>query len=157
MGFRANGDNIEVPGQAVVTLRPSSLDHVTRVRDVNKYRAWVTSLNLNAAAPIDLTVIAIPAEVTKWIPTRAVVYNPTANLSAANLGLYTAAGAGGTNIVAPVALANLTGATTKFQVLAIAAITDHLIVNTIYPRLTVASGVAGSASLFIEFEDIGLI
>lgn len=77
-------------------------------------------------------------------------------MSSATLGLYTAALAGGTAIVAPVLLATLTG-TGKFQSLSIAALTDVITATVLYPRLTVASGVAGTASLMLEFVELGLI
>lgn len=117
-------------------------------------KAYVTGLLLNTAAPADLATLTVLS--TKYVPVRCIVYNPSGNMSSATLGLYTAAGAGGTAIVTPVLLATLTG-TGKFQSLSIAALTDVITATVLYPRLTVASGVAGTASLMLEFVELGLI
>lgn len=154
MAATIDGDNANFPGQVAVLGLPTSLDHTVTLRNAGTRRAFVQNLNLNAAAPSDLSVITVPSAL--YIPVRIFVYRPTANLSAANLGIYTAAGAGGTAIVAPVALASLTAAG-KFQQLTIAAITDAVVATTLYPRLTVASGVAGTVSIVMEFQDLSLI
>lgn len=154
MGVEISGDNINVPGQVAITGEISSLNHVVTARRAGSFRAYVQSLNLNAAAPIDLTSFTVPF--AKYVPVRAIVFDATANLAAATLGLYTASGGGGTAIVAPTLLSNLTGST-KFQSLTIAALTDMVTAQTLYPRLTVASGVAGTASLMIEFVELDLI
>lgn len=154
MATRIDGDNVTVPGQVSVSGAATIITHVITRGPCGLLRSYVKSINLNAAAPIDLTAIPIPSN--RYIPVRCFVYNPTANLAAATLGLYTAAGAGGTAVVAPVLLASLT-AVGKFQALSIAALTDVITDSTLYPRLTVASGVAGTASLVLEFQDLSLI
>lgn len=151
MAFLIEGDNATCPGQIAVGTRATSSQHVVRKVDASKWRVYVLALDLNAAAPIDLAVLTVPS--TKYIPTRAYLVNPTADVSAATLGLYTAAAAGGVAIVAPVALSALT-AVGKFQALSIAALTDAVTAGTLYPRLTVAAGGAGTADLVLEFEDI---
>lgn len=154
MGVTIDGDNIQVPGQIAVVGVPTSSQHVVPNALVGTRRNYVASLNLNAAAPIDLSTLAIDSAL--YIPLRAFVYKPTANLSSATLGLYTAAGAGGTEIIAPTLLATLTG-TGKFQELTISALTSAIVATTIYPRLTVASGVAGTVSLVLEYMDLSVI
>jgi hypothetical protein len=138
----------------IQNLPANSLTALVRNKEGQGLKAYVQGLDLNAAAPIDLTTVTVPSSL--YVPVACYVYGPTANLSSATLGLYTAAGAGGTAIVAPTLLANLTG-TRKFQSLAIAALTDVIIATTLYPRLTVASGVAGTASLVLQFLDLSLI
>lgn len=120
-------------------------------------KAYVTGLLLNTAAPVDLATLTVLS--TKYVPVRCIVYNPSGNMSSATLGLYTATGGGGgggVEIVAPTLLATLTG-TGKFQSLPISAITSVVTAAVLYPRLTVASGVAGTASLMLEFVELGLI
>lgn len=145
MGVQIQGDFVTVPGV------PTLPTHVPRKGDLAVFRAIVRDLDLNAAAPIDLTVL--PINSVKFIPIRAFVLNATANVSGASLALFSAAGGAGVTIITAVALASLTAAG-KFQQLAIAALTDPIVVETLYPRLTVASGVAGTADLMLEFVDI---
>lgn len=156
MGVQISGDNIAVPGQIAVTGLPTSSTHVLRKADVSGYRAIVQNLNLNAAAPIDLTAITIPS--TAWLPKRCFVCNPTANVALATIELRSAAGGAGDDIVAAVVLANMTNAdaNTKAQVLTInASFVDTIYtVSLLYPRLTVAAGVAGTCDLVFEFDDI---
>lgn len=154
MGVRIDGDNITVPGQTAVQGKPTSLLHVARNLDVSRQRAYVQDLLLDSAAPIDLATITINS--TKYIPVAVWAYNPNGNVSAANLGLYTAAGAGGTAIVTPAALASLT-ASTKFQLLTLTALTDVVTATILYPRLTVAAGAGSKCSIVIEFVDLSLI
>lgn len=154
MATRIDGDNVTVPGQVAVSGPATIITHVVTRGLCGVIRAYVKGLNLNAAAPVDLTPISVPS--TQYIPVRCFVYNPTANLAAATLGLYTAAGAGGVAIVSPVLLASVT-AVGKFQALTIAALTDVITATTIYPRLTVAAGVAGTVALVLEFQDLSLI
>jgi len=154
MGVAISGNNITVPGQIDLQGTPTSPNHPVTMRRNGVMRAYVEDLDLNAAAPIDLDVISVDSAL--YVPVRAIVYNPTGNMSSATLGLYTAAGGAGTAIVAPTLLATLTG-TGKFQALTIAALTDMVTATTLYPRLTVASGVAGGASLVVEFVDLSLI
>ena len=151
MAFEIQGNNATCPGQVAVGTRATSGQHVVRKDDASKWRAYVADIDLNAAAPIDLATIAIPS--TKYIPTRVFLVNPSADVSAATLGLYSAAAAGGVEVVAPTLLATLTAAG-KFQVLSVAALTEPLTAETLYPRLTVAAGGAGIADLVVEFEDI---
>lgn len=116
---------------------------------VVRYRllGFVTGVSLNAAAPIDLTAITIDG--SKYIPLYAVVYNASAIGSTAELGLYTAAGAGGTAVVTPAALTGLT-ASGKLHVLTLTAMANApLTAATLIPRLTVAQGTAATADIAI--------
>lgn len=154
MAVRIYNDGIVVPAQVMLQSAPLYRESAVSNGYVGTLKAFVSGLDLNAAAPIDLATLTVAS--SKYVPVRCIVYNPSGNMAAATLGLYTAAAAGGTNIVAPVLLATLTGVG-KFQSLAIAALTDVITATTLFPRLTVASGVAGTASLMIEFVELGLI
>lgn len=144
-----DGGNATIPGQATVSSRPTSAVHVTRRQDVGKLRVIVTGLNLNDSAPVDLTSLDLSLS-SKYLPTEIRAFDATADLSSAELGIYTEAAAAGTAIVAPAALTNLTAAG-KYHDLTIAALTDLITSNTLYPRLTVAAGTAGTASLLLVF------
>ena len=104
------------------------------------------AVNLNTAAPADLTTIKINS--AKYVIKEIVVYNPSATSSTAQLGFYTAAAAGGTLIVTPAALTALTG-TGKFMGMTIAAQTDALTGGSLYPRLTVAQGGSATADIAV--------
>lgn len=154
MPTQISGDNVLVPGQATIQGVPTALDHTVTSRYAGTLRAYVQGLLVNSAAPADLAALTVTS--ARFVPVRVIVYNPTGNMAAATLGLYTAAGAGGVAIVTPVLLAALTAVDT-FQELTIAALASVITATTLYPRLTVASGVAGSVSLMIEFVDLSLI
>lgn len=141
-------------GQVAVAGSPAAATNVVPNKYAGTLKAYVTLLNLNAAAPIDLTTITVGSLL--YVPILAMVYNPTANLSGASLGIYTAPAAGGVTVVTPVGLASLTGVGT-YQALAIAALAGPVTSNLLYPRLTVASGVAGTASLVVEYMELSLI
>jgi hypothetical protein len=106
-----------------------------------------TGLDLNAAAPIDLSTVTING--SKYIPLLIVIYNNSAAAAAATLGLYTAAAGGGTAVVTPVLLADLSAAN-RMQILAVTDLGDApLTAATLYPRLTVAAGGAATADIAI--------
>lgn len=107
----------------------------------------VTGVNLNAAAPIDLSSIAISG--TNYIPLFIVIYNVSASATSATLGIYSQPAAAGVVVVTPVALADLSAAG-KMQILAVTDLGDApLTVATLYPRLTVAAGGAATADIAV--------
>lgn len=107
----------------------------------------VIGVNLNAAAPIDLSSIAITA--TNYIPLFIVIYNVSASATSATLGIYSAPAAAGTVVVTPVALADLSAAG-RMQILAVTDLGDApLTAATLYPRLTVAAGGAATADIAV--------
>ena len=111
-----------------------------------KLLGLVRGVNLNTGAPADLTTIKINS--AKYVITDIVVYNPSATASTATIGFYTAPAAAGVAVVTPAALTNLTG-TGKFMTQTIAALTDVLTGNSLYPRLTVANGGAATADIAV--------
>lgn len=154
MGVQISGNNLSVPGQATISGIPASLDHALTRRYGGTLRAFIGGLNLNAAAPVDLTTLLVPSD--KYVPVRCVVFDPSGNMASATLGLYTQAAGAGTAIVAPTLLASLT-AVGKFQALTIAALTDVITATSLYPRLTVAAGAPGTGAMLLEFIDLALI
>ena len=144
--------NIDVPGQVTIAGAPTSPNHSLRRGDTGRFRAIVRDLDLNGAAPLDLTEISVALS-TKYWPTSILLCNSTANLATAELGIYTAAGAGGTAIVTPAAVSGLSAAD-RVHVMTIAALTAPVTASVLYPRLTVASGVAGTCDLIMDFINL---
>lgn len=116
---------------------------------------------------IDLNTVAdtfIPLQTGKFIVRRITLFDASASLAAgsAQIAVYTAAAAGGTNIVAAAVVTSLTAAT-KFSDRTIAATTDYLKPTAgpvatnagqfgIYFRVTVANGSAATVSCAVEVE-----
>lgn len=154
MATKIIGNDILVPGQVTIEGPPNALQKAITSFYSSRTKGFVKALDLNAAAPGDLATLTVFP--SRYIPVAAWVYNPTANLALATLGLYTAAAGGGTAIITPTLLASLTGVDT-FQELSISALSSVITAQTLYPRLTVASGTAGTAALVIEMIDLTLI
>lgn len=145
--IKVTASQIEVP------VLPTIPTHIPRRQDVASLRAVVLGLNLNAAAPIDLPEINFPSG---WInPIRAVVARPTADLHLAQLGIYSGAGGTGVTVASPQALTNLT-TDDAIHVMTLAVLTKAIQRTKLYPRLTVAAGVAGTADLYVYYEVIEL-
>lgn len=154
MAVRIDPNDIVVPGQVALQSPPAFATSAVPNQYAGTLKAFVRNLNLKAGAPVDLTPLIVAS--SKYVPLGAFVYDPTADLSAATLGLYTAPAGAGTNLIAPVVLASLTGLGT-YQELSIAALASVITATTLYPRLTVDSVNPGTASLVIEFVELGLI
>lgn len=154
MATRIDGDNVTVPGQVSVAGAATQITHVITRGASGVLQAYIKNLDLNAVAPVDLTTLPILS--SRYVPLRCFLYNPTADVSAATLGLYTAASGGGVALVTPVLLANLTAVGT-FQELTINVLTSVVTAVTLYPYLTVAAGAPGAASLVLEYQDLALI
>jgi hypothetical protein len=108
---------------------------------------FVSGVNLNAGAPIDLSSISISG--TSYIPLYIVIYNVSASAASATLGIYTGSGGTGTTVVAPVALSSLTAAG-KFQSLTITSLLNNpLVSSSLIPYLTVAAGSAATADIAV--------
>jgi hypothetical protein len=153
MPVQISGNNIVVPGQALISGPPTSVEHAFRLGDAVFRRAIGRDFDMNAAAPTDVGTITIPTG--KWEPWACLACNSTANLSIAQIGVYTAAGGGGVNLVALTVLASLTGANMS-QVLAIAT-PGQLTATTLYVRLNTAAGVAGTIDMVfvcVELADL---
>ncbi len=121
----------------------------------------LTGIDLNPAAATDYF---IPLQTNKFIVRRVTLFDASTSLASgsAQIALYTAAAAGGTNIVAAAVVTSLT-AKTKFSDRTVAATTDYLTPTAgpvatnagqfgIYFRVTVANGAAATVSCAIEVE-----
>lgn len=98
-------------------------------------------VNLNASAPSDIAELKIAA--SEYLPTRLVIHDVSAAAAASTVGLYTSPGGGGTEIMAPIALAGLTAAN-KCAVIDLSSFADQITSATLYLRLTVAAGSAAT-------------
>jgi len=106
----------------------------------------LTSANMNTTADQAITISA-----AKYIVRRIAATNCSANMTTAAGGVYTAAGKGGTAIVAAVqAYTALTGAT-KFldTTLAGSLATDVLTATTLYLSLTIAQGATSTCDMYV--------
>ncbi len=92
--------------------------------------------------------------IDKWVVSdvRLVARTAAGTLATAQVGIYTAAAAGGTAIVAPAALTSLTAAN-KIQTSTVAA-HDVQTADSLFIRQTVDSGNAGTADVIIELWDL---
>lgn len=114
------------------------------------YTVWARGVNLNAVGD---TPVHVPFG--KYIVRRVTVTNASRTLavSAATVGAYTAAAAGGTAIVTPAVATTLT-TPTKFNDRTVAATTDYLTAQDIYVRVGVADGVATTADVYFELQSL---
>jgi hypothetical protein len=134
------------------------------VEDLMSYRTYdatigkiirkiVTGVSINAVADA-ATFTGLPA---KWRLRKLSIFDVSTSLaiSTATLGLYTAAAAGGSALVALATMTALTGAT-KVQDSTLAAIasTDYQTGATAYLRCGIAHGSAATVSVAIEIEDL---
>lgn len=114
---------------------------------------WIkTAVAINGTNTDQATITGLPA---KYRVTRMMVFDPSADLSLniATVGLYTAAGAGGTAVVVPALITGLTGAT-KFADMTLAVAADYLTASTLYVRNAVASLTAQTVSVLVEIIDL---
>lgn len=111
----------------------------------------VTALNLNAANNDN----AVSISATRYIIRKIVLEAPSAAVTTATLGAFTAAGAGGTTIAADQALSGTLTATSKFMEIVLQAIagTDVRTEGTIYLRTGTAEGAARTVNAWIYGED----
>ena len=112
--------------------------------DLTGPTAYKVSIDLNTVGD---TAVTIPNGARKWALRRTAVTNASTSLgaSAAQLGVYTAAAAGGVALVAPAVLTSLTGATIISDRTNVAVSTT---VSTVYVRVTVAHGSAATADIY---------
>lgn len=150
MGVQISGDNVTVPGQILVALAPTAATHAARKSDLGGHRALIRDVDLNTGAPADIGSVAMPA---KWMVKRVTVFNSTANLSSAIIDIRSAAGGAGVGIVAAETLSGLTAAG-KGHVCTVDAPAELGTALLLYARITTAAGVAGTADILIEYDDL---
>jgi hypothetical protein len=108
-----------------------------------------------SGSPTDRATANIPSNVNGYRPYAALARTVSANgtLAIGTLSIYSAAAAGGTNIIAPIALTGLTAADTV-QDLTIISLASVLTAPTLYLRQTVNSLNAGVVRLHLYCRKI---
>jgi hypothetical protein len=122
-----------------------------------------------APVTVDLNAVAdtfVPIPFATYIPRRMTLFGASTSLgaSAATIGAYTAAAAGGTAIVTPATATGLTAAT-KFNDRTIAATTDYLTPTAftgangqtlygLFIRVAIVHGSAATVKVVFELEGL---
>ncbi len=114
-------------------------------------RKVVTLVNCNQTNTDAATFTGLPA---KYRLTKVAVFDASTSfaVSLCTLGIYTAAAAGGTNLVVLATLTSLTGATKVADMTVVT--TDYQTAATLYARVGVTFGGAATVSIAIELEDL---
>lgn len=112
--------------------------------------AFATGVSINAAGT-DVS-LAVPASL--YIVRRVVITNASTSLGAslATLGVFTAAGGGGTVVVTPALLTGLTVAS-KFADMSLALTANTLSAATLFLRNVIANGSAATVDAYL-FGDV---
>lgn len=113
-------------------------------------RRILTAVPINSANTDVGTFAGLPA---KYRVTRLMVYDASATPVLGTLALYTAAAAGGTNVVAAAVLTALS-ATTKFTDMTLAVSADYLTSSSLFVRNVVANVAAVTVSVLLEYIDL---
>lgn len=111
----------------------------------------VIGMDLNAAG----TDNAVSITATKYIIDKVIVTDASVNLTTATIGVFTAAGGGGTALALDQAVANLTAAA-KFDYLTLEAVvgTDYRTEATLQVRCGTAQGAPATANAYIMGWDL---
>lgn len=111
----------------------------------------VLAMDLNAAGTDNATSITA----TKYIIDKVIVTDASVNLTTATIGVFTAAGGGGTALALDQAVANLTAAA-KFDYLTLEAVvgTDYRTEATIQIRCGTAQGAPATANVYVMGWDL---
>jgi len=140
-------------GRAVIDDATTDAMLVTLGRVKPRYGVLgrLLGVNMNAAAtdtPMTMTA-------TRYIIRRITLYNPTANLTTATIGVFTLAGGGGTTLAADQAVAALSAASKFLDITPQAIVgTDIRTETTLQIRCGTAQGGAALVDVIIEGEDL---
>lgn len=115
------------------------------------YALGINLNSLNLDNPVVLSLIPNAGAGTVNYKVLAItVNNASVNLTTAQLAVYTAAAAGGTNLAAAQVLTTLAAATNDLALtLATGATTSYQTANTLYVRNTTAQGAAAVGDVYI--------
>lgn len=132
----------------MITLRLQSTGTVAAQTPLQSFT--LTGVNLNSVA--DNAITGLPA---KWRLSKITVTDASTSLAllATVASLYTAAAAGGINLLSALVFTGLTGATKLIDGVPIAQ-TDYQTATTIFFRPTVAAGSAATARVIVQIEDL---
>lgn len=115
----------------------------------------LSARGINLASLADAAIIAVPAYIKKYKINGVYVTNASATPILAQLSIYTAASAGGTNIVAAAVLTGLTSAAViQTSTLAGTIAATMLTAASLYLRCSVANAGALTADVYIDIEDM---
>lgn len=143
---------IGVGGTGQVTAAAAARALTARVRLLG----LALGVNLNAANNTD---VQIPIAATKYIVTSVLATNASISLTTAKVGLFTAAGAGGTAIVSAATVLTALTAATKFANLALNAggggpQTDTQSASPLFLNLSTQQGAAATADFYVFGQDL---
>jgi len=115
----------------------------------------LTARTVNFAATGDNATITVPAWVTAYVVTNIRVTNCSATPVLAQVGLWTAAGGTGTNLVAA---GTVTGATSAAIILPMTlagtVATTRLTAASLFVRITVANATALTCDVNVNIQDL---
>lgn len=139
------------PGPAGATGNTGSTGAAGPAGPAKIVRQIATLVNCNQTNADAATFTGLPA---KYRITKMAIFDASTSFGAslATLGLYTAAAAGGTNLVVLATLVALTAATKIKDATVIT--TDYQTAATLYVRVGVTFGSAATVSVAIEAEDL---
>ncbi len=154
----ANGGSLTTP----ISIANGGTGQITAALAANafgaRYRMLGRIIGANMNSTADQAITGLPS---KWIPRRFFAQNASADLSAATIplgGIYTAAGKGGTAIVAATQSYVALSTAAKWVDLTLAAAvlttTDVLTATTVYFSLSTAHGSAATADVWLFGEDL---
>ena len=148
---------LNVAQSRIANKTPQQVAMQTGLTGVRRLLGVAYGVNLNALntdTPIVLNLVPeAGAGAVNYMIRGVQVNNASVSLTTAQGALYTAAAAGGDNIVAAVALSGLTASTSNLDH-TIAAIGSSKVqtANTVYYRCTTAQGAAATADVYIWGE-----
>jgi hypothetical protein len=122
------------------------------VRGVSRVLGSARGINAENIAD---TIVNLPATISKYAISAVYITNASTTPVLAQVAVYTAAAAGGTNLVAAAVITAL-DATTKIQssTLAAGVVTTALTANPLYVRVTVANVGALTFDAYILGQDL---
>lgn len=126
-------------------------EHIVGVYRLLGYALGVNLNSLNLDNPINLVLMpAVGAGLVNYRIKEVTLNNPSISLTTAQVGLYTAVAAGGTELVSAQAVSSLDGVT-KDLALTLAAGATGLVqtANTLYLRNTTAQSAAATADVYV--------
>ena len=116
------------------------------------WRAYAKAINLNALGD---TEIALPPGITRYLVNSIRVVGATVTPTAAQVGVYTAASQGGTEISAPQTLTGATSPAQEISLTTVSGITTWAqTAANLFINVSVADGAALTADFYIIIMDL---
>ena len=121
-----------------------------KISDVRLKQYTITGIPINSANTDVGNFIGLP---TKYRVRSLTAFDASGTPILGSLALYTAAAAGGTNLVAAATITALTAAS-KFFDFTLAVTADYQTATTLYLRNVIANAAAVTVSVRLEIEDL---